>query len=273
MILKILGNNGPYPAPGRACSGYLLTSDSGDTRVLIDCGLSRKRLLERAAQLGVDMGRVGAVLLTHEHSDHVSGAGVFCRRFAGDILATAGTVAACARLEGLPITTIRNDQALELCGMSVQVFSTSHDVADPVGFRFEAAGDALGFCTDTGVLLPRAAEVLSGCRILAIESNHDERMLATGPYPYYLKRRVGGERGHLSNRQCADALPNLVTSQTQLVVGMHLSENNNLPSVAARTLAEAVGAEVSADSLSSARTPDGRLAVRVAAQDRPVTVW
>ena len=241
--------------------------------VLIDCGLSRKRLLERAAQLGVDMGRAQAVLFTHEHSDHVSGAGVFCRRFGGAIYATAGTVAACSRLSNLPVLTIGHDQSLELCGMTVQAFPTSHDVADPVGFRFEAAGDALGFCTDTGVLLPQAQEALRGCRILAIEANHDERMLETGPYPYYLKQRVGGRYGHLSNRQCADALGDLVTNETEVVVGMHLSEKNNLPSVAVRTLAEAVGATAEGAAAVRAQTPDGRLSVCVGAQERPLTVW
>ena len=241
--------------------------------VLIDCGLSRRCLLERAAELGVDMGSVQAVLFTHEHSDHVAGASVFCRRFTGELYATAGTIAARSYLTELPFLIIGNDDELELCGMRVTTFSTSHDVADPIGFRFETCDDALGYCTDTGILLPRAAEALRGCRILALESNHDERMLANGPYPRFLKQRVGGTHGHLSNRQCADALSGLVTGDTEVVVGMHLSQKNNRPSVAVRTLAEAMGAEQANDTFTEARTPDGHLTICVAGQDRPMTVW
>ena len=241
--------------------------------VLVDCGLSRRCLMQRAAELGVDMTRVQAAVLTHEHSDHVSGASVFCRRFEGELLATAGTIAARSYLTELPFSIIESDDELELCGMRVRVFPTSHDVADPIGLRFEAAGDVLGFCTDTGVLLPQAREALRGCRILAIEANHDERMLATGPYPHFLKQRVGGRLGHLSNAQCAEALPALVTDDTEVVVGMHLSQENNRPSVAVRTLARALGATAADDAFTEARTPDGRITICVADQDRPLTVW
>jgi len=241
--------------------------------LLIDCGLSRKALLARADELGVDMGRVQAVLFTHEHSDHVAGASVFCRRFEGELYATAGTIAARSYLSELPFSIIGHDDELELCGMRVFTFPTSHDVADPIGFRFEAGDDVLGYCTDSGVLTPRAHEALYGCRVLAIESNHDEHMLATGPYPYYLKKRVGGDHGHLSNAQCAAELPDLVTSNTEVVVGMHLSQKNNRPSVAVRTLAEALGAEQANDTFTEARTKDGLLTVCVAGQDRPMSVW
>ena len=241
--------------------------------VLIDCGVSRKCLRERAAELGVDLDAVRAVLFTHEHSDHVSGASVFCRRFEGELLATAGTVAARRYLSELPFTLFSHNDLLELCGMRVRVFPTSHDVADPVGFRFETDEDALGYCTDSGVLLPGALDALRDARILAIESNHDERMLANGPYPYYLKQRVGGRLGHLSNAQCAAALPNLVTENTEVVVAMHLSEKNNRPSVCVRTLAEALGAEAANSTFTEARTADGLLTICAASQERPMTVW
>ena len=241
--------------------------------VLIDCGVSRKCLRERASMLGVSLDDVRAVLFTHEHSDHVAGASVFCRRFDGDLMATAGTVAARSYLSELPFTLFSHDDELEFCGMRVRVFPTSHDVADPVGFRFETDEDALGYCTDSGVLLPGALEALHGTRILAIESNHDERMLANGPYPYYLKQRVGGRLGHLSNAQCAAALPRLVTEDTEVVVAMHLSEKNNRPSVCVRTLAEALGAEAANSTFTEARTADGLLTICASSQERPMTVW
>ncbi|MBM6774675.1 MBL fold metallo-hydrolase [Olsenella profusa] len=243
--------------------------------VLVDCGISRRALMGRAGELGVDMGRVSAVVLTHEHSDHVAGLTVFCNHFEGELVATAGTVGARSYLSGLPFTIVGHSDEVELAGMRLRTFPTSHDVADPVGLRFSTDDDALGYCTDTGELGPEALEALSGVRVLALESNHDEHMLATGPYPAYLKARVGGPTGHLSNAQAAAALEQLVGPDTETVVAMHLSQENNRPSVAVRTLAEAVGAEVRAgeDGRPEARTPDGRLTICCAAQDWPLSVW
>ena len=241
--------------------------------VLIDCGISRKALMERAAALGLDLGRVTAVLLTHEHADHVSGLTVFCNHFDGELIATAGTVGGRKYLAELPFTIVGHSDAFEVAGMRVQAFPTFHDVNDPMGFRFSTADDALGFCTDTGTLGPEALEALAGVRILALESNHDEKMLATGPYPAYLKTRVGGSHGHLSNAQAAEALTQLVGPDTETVVAMHLSHENNRPSVAVRTLAEAVGAEPVDGSLTEARTPDGHLTLCCASQVTPLTVW
>ena len=247
--------------------------------VLIDDGIARCTLLARASELGVNMDDVRAVLLTHEHTDHVSGLPVFANHFDGPLFATAGTIAARERLSQLPFEVIRHTDSLELCGMHVTVFPTSHDVADPVGFRFATADvdgeltDALGYCTDTGVLTDEAGQALTGCRVLALESNHDERMLATGPYPGYLKQRIHGPQGHLSNAQAADALQDLVSNETEVIVGMHLSHENNRPSVAVRTLAAAVGAEAANETFTEARTPDGHLTVCVSAQDAPLSVW
>ena len=243
--------------------------------VLVDCGISRRALLGRAEELGVDVSRVTAVILTHEHSDHVGGLSVFCNRFDGPLFATAGTVAARRYLTELPFTLVGHEDELELAGMRVRTFPTSHDVADPIGLRFSTADDALGFCTDTGELGEEALDALAGTRILALESNHDERMLATGDYPAYLKARVGGPTGHLSNAQAAEALGRLVGPDTETVVAMHLSQENNRPSLCVRTLAEAVGAEVGAgeDGRPEARTPDGRLTICCSAQDWPLSVW
>ena len=157
--------------------------------VLVDCGISRRALLGRADELGVDMGRVVAVVLTHEHSDHVGGLSVFCNRFDGPLYATAGTVAARRYLSELPFTLVGHSDEIEVAGMRMRTFPTSHDVADPVGLRFFTGDDALGFCTDTGELGAEALEGLAGARILALESNHDERMLATGDYPAWEYRQ------------------------------------------------------------------------------------
>ena len=230
-------------------------------------------LLQRAAELGVDMGRVRAVVLTHDHSDHVAGLSVFCNHFEGRLIATAGTVGARKYLTELPFELVGHSDAFGVAGMRVRTFPTYHDVPDPMGLRFETDDDALGYCTDTGHLGKEALEALRGVRILALESNHDERMLASGPYPAYLKARVGGACGHLSNAQAAQALAQLVGEGTETVVAMHLSHENNRPSTCVRTLAEAVGAVAANDAFIEARTPDGHLTICAAAQDWPMTVW
>ncbi len=247
--------------------------------VLVDDGITRRALLARARELGVNVDNIRAILLTHEHTDHIAGLPAFANHFGGPLYATAGTVAARERLSQLPFEVISRMDSLELGGMLVNVFPTSHDVADPVGFRFASidengeVADALGYCTDTGMLTDEAGQALTGCRVLALEANHDERMLATGPYPGYLKQRIHGRRGHLSNAQAADALPDLVTKETEVIVGMHLSHENNRPSVAVRALAAAVGAEAANETFTEARTPDGHLTVCVSAQDAPLSVW
>ena len=245
--------------------------------VLVDDGLSRRELMRRADELGVDMDRVCCVVVTHEHADHVSGLSVFCNRYDGRLVATAGTAGGRSYLTRLPFELVGQSDEFEAGGMRIRTFPTSHDVAEPFGLRFDCGegddADAIGFCTDTGSLGERAYDLLYDVRILALESNHDVRMLATGPYPAYLKERVGGERGHLSNDQAAEALRALVGLDTETVVAMHLSQENNRPSVAVRTLAAAVGAEAVVGAPAEARTPDGRLTICAAGQDRPMTIW
>lgn len=257
-------------ASGSKGNAAIVEGPSGS--ILIDCGISRRSLLSRASKLGVDLGRVGAVLVTHEHSDHVSGLSVLRNRYDGEMLATAGTVSGRSYLPGMGFSLVGHSDVLEVCGIRVHLFPTSHDVNDPVGFRFEMEGDALGWCTDTGYVTEEAMGLLRGCRILGIEANHDRLMLSSGPYPASLRARVGGESGHLSNSQAAEALPLLVTGDTETVVALHLSQENNRPGVCLRTLAEAVGAKVVAGT-AEARTPDGTLSVCTAAQDWPLSIW
>jgi len=251
--------------------GNAVIVDGPDGSVLIDCGISRRQVLVRAKELAVDVGRIRCVLLTHEHGDHITGLPVFAKHAGVPMFATAGTVAASTKLSVLPFTLVGHSDAFELpgTGLVAQAFPTSHDVADPMGFRLSALdadgceADALGYCTDTGLLTDEAPTALRGCRILALEANHDPRMLATGDYPGFLKARIGGETGHLSNAQAAEALPQLVTEDTETVIAMHLSAENNRPSVCRRTL------EAALEGFGAG--PGTRVAI--AAQDAPLTVW
>ena len=231
--------------------------------VLVDCGLSRRELHRRADLVNCDLSRVCAVLVTHEHGDHTSGLSVIANHFDGPFYATEGTATARTHLQRLPFTQVNHDCQLQLGGMSIRAFPTSHDVHDPMCFRFEVLRegrvvDALAWATDTGFLTPAALAALRGCRILGIEANHDPQMLADGPYPYYLKKRVGGDAGHLSNNQAAEALPQLVTEDTETVVAMHISEKNNLPELAEQALLRGV---------------NGRATVRLGSQTKPIVIW
>lgn len=211
-----------------------------DTRtgegVLIDAGICKRDVLTRSQEAGFDMENLRAVLITHEHSDHVKGLGVLYRELAKRKLEVPLYVNdrclnnSKAIREVCDLTdahSFENGSQLSLAGMHIAPFPTSHDAASSFGFRFWDGEDTLGFMTDTGVVTECAHEALKGCRILAIEANHDPHMLANGPYPYHLQQRVASEFGHLSNQQSAQELLSLLHPGLEQVIAMHVSENNN----------------------------------------------
>lgn len=225
-----------------------------DSAVLIDCGITKKAFFERCGEVGFDPRQLKAVLVTHEHTDHTSGLGVVLRGLAKEgvhpaLLTTPAIHRASSKIrEAEGVVDVRHiavSDDFDVAGMRVFAFPTHHDSVESMGFRFEArdddgALDVVGYATDTGTLDDRIFAHLEGARLLAIESNHDERMLETGPYPPSLKRRVGGELGHLSNRQSADALERLLSPGLECVLGMHLSEHNNTPRMAEAAAKEAL---------------------------------
>lgn len=225
---------------------------------LIDCGVTAKALVERCEQAGFEPLRLRAVLVTHDHSDHVKGLGVALRCLARrarkldvaweppPVYALPAVRAAAQRTfgEAAEVTEVRTmalGEPLQVGALVFEAFPTSHDAAASCGFRIEhRCGDALGYLTDSGVLTSEAQAALRDVRLLALESNHDEAMLRNGDYPAMLKARVASERGHLSNDQAAEALRGLMGPRLECVVAMHLSENNNRPSIAERTLRSAL---------------------------------
>lgn len=222
---------------GSGSAGNATVISDGTTSVLVDCGFSALEISKRLSACGIAGGSISAILVTHEHSDHVRGIDVFCRRHAPDceVWATAGTTRASALDAGLT-RVAKAGEAVTLGSLTVIPFATSHDAAEPVGYRIESGGAAVGVATDTGVVTREAHEALSGCSIIGIESNHDERMLETGPYPAYLKRRIRSNTGHLSNSAAAEAIERLAHDGLLQVFALHRSRTNNTKDLAAAQL-------------------------------------
>jgi phosphoribosyl 1,2-cyclic phosphodiesterase len=214
---------------GSGSAGNAIAVSDGVETVLVDCGFSARETARRLAAGGIEPSSVTAVLITHEHTDHTRGLDVFARRREIVVCASHGTRRAAA-LDGLPadVRTLEPGETHTVGRFTVVPFRTSHDAAEPVGYRIETqAGEVAGIATDTGVLTPEAFDALARCDVLGLESNHDVRMLETGPYPYFLKRRIASERGHLSNAAAASALEQLVSPRLRRVVALHRSRTNN----------------------------------------------
>lgn len=260
---------------GSGSKGNCSIVEGPEGLVMIDEGLSRKAALERMAQLGLDPNEVCALILTHEHSDHTNGLPVWFKKYPCPIYASEGTVEARSKICDLPHEVFAPGDTLSLAGMRVRTFSISHDVTNPVGLAFSTDTDQVGYVTDTGYLPAEAADVLRGSRILALESNHDVHMLKTGDYPAMLQERILSDRGHLSNDQAAQAAQELVTLRTEALVAMHISQENNRPSIAIRSLAASLGAALDDELGTSAtleREEAPRLRIVPAGQNRPISV-
>ena len=239
-------------ASGSKGNASLVENIATGEGVLIDCGICKRDVLSRSAEAGFDLGKLKAVLITHEHSDHTKGLKVLYRELAKQGLqaplfvnratyANSKLIQEAAQLT--EVVGLDAEDQLSLAGMEVFAFDTSHDAASSFGFRLWAGEDALGFMTDTGVVTGAAHEALQGCRVLALEANHDPAMLKNGPYPRALQERVSSERGHLSNGQASEELKGLLHPGLEEVIAMHISENNNTYRLPVECLREVVRQE------------------------------
>ncbi len=213
---------------------------SGQTAVLIDCGLSARELLRRLDLAGLEAGRLKAIVITHEHRDHISGARVLAGRLRLPVLATKKTWAACGDMRATRHQAFTAGQAFSIDDLGLQAFSIPHDAVDPVGLVISAGAARLGVCTDLGQAPALVSQRLGGCQALVLESNHDPEMLAEGPYPPWLKQRVRSRHGHLSNQQGAELLAQVHHGELSQVVLAHLSEVNNRPDLAALAAGQAL---------------------------------
>ncbi len=220
-------------------SGNATLVRSGGTSLLIDAGLSALAVRRRLEAAGTRVDAVSALLLTHEHSDHVRGVRVLVKRHPLPVWATAGTWSALELRTGGGGELV-SGRPVRFGPLRVHPVATSHDAAEPVALVVEDGDVRVGLCTDTGVMTALLMERLAGCDCLLLEANHDADMLRHGPYPWVLKQRIASRQGHLANHQTAEALHRLAGPTLQAAVGMHLSAENNTPGEVERALRAAV---------------------------------
>lgn len=231
-----------FASLGSGSRGNALLVESGDTLIMIDCGLARRTVEERLGSLGRQAADIAALLVTHEHSDHVQGIGAFLRRYAKPVWLTAGTAGALPELPRRKLVSTR--RALTIGSITIQSYPVPHDAREPCQFVFAAAGRKLGLLTDSGHVTEHARGRLRGCDALALEFNHDTDLLRASAYPESVKARIASRFGHLSNAQSAELLRSAAHPALQWVAGLHLSERNNSPSRVGACFEEALdGAE------------------------------
>ncbi|MEI7815772.1 MAG: MBL fold metallo-hydrolase [Desulfuromonadales bacterium] len=216
--------------------GNCLYLESGDTRVLIDVGLSLRETLFRLEAVGIDASGINAVLVTHEHIDHIRSAGSFSRKFNVPVFASH---LVCAKSDKYFKKTMVNEfesgQALTFRDIQIDPLPVTHDSCDPVGFVIESREGRAASVTDFGIVTRLITEKLRSCRFINLESNHDVDMLMNGPYPWELKQRIKSRHGHISNEESLALLHELAHGGLEVLVMAHLSEVNNHPGHVERT--------------------------------------
>lgn len=216
--------------------------ESGRTRVLVDCGFAPRELDRRLARLAVEPASIAAVLITHEHGDHVGGAARAAQRHGWAVYASHGTARAAARaLADVPVRCFDSHTPFALGDLEVMPYPVPHDAREPTQFVFSDGAARLGVLTDAGSVTPHITTMLTGCAALVIECNHDAELLVRGRYPPPLKRRIASDYGHLDNGAAAALLATVAHAGLKHVVAAHLSEENNRPPLARQALATVLG--------------------------------
>lgn len=226
--------------------GNCIYIGSDNTHILVDCGISRKKVVEGLTRLDLSLEDIDAILITHEHDDHIKGLGVLERTRRIPIISSMGT---CRSLIGRKMLgnadydVIKGFEAgadFSIGDIEIKTVSISHDAADPVGYTFSQGSAKAGILTDLGKYSDEIIEKYSNLSALLLESNHDVRMLQVGPYPYSLKQRIYGDKGHLSNEASGKLLTKLLNDRIQKIMLGHLSEINNYPEIAFQTVCNEV---------------------------------
>ncbi len=230
-------------ASGSGGNCVVIEGETGS--LLIDAGLSAKECLLRMAGSGIDSGRIEALLVTHEHTDHIRGVDVLARKLGIPVYATEGTLADFLRYRRTSAKPLAHRSCqpgvpFSIGDFSIEPFPTSHDANEPCGYIIREGDLSLGYCTDTGIVTAHMHALLRNCDGIVLESNHCPEMLRTGPYPESLKRRIRSKRGHLSNPDASACLRDFGKDVPQVILA-HLSEINNTPEKAMGSAREGLG--------------------------------
>lgn len=223
-------------------SGNCIYVGSDQTHLLIDTGISKKRIDESLSELGIKGEELSGILVTHEHVDHIQGLGVFSRKYGIPIYATRGTIAGITEYKGLGkmpeglYHEVAIDQKFSIGDLEVKPFAISHDAKEPSGFRIGNSMKSVAVATDLGFYDDYIVENLKNLDAVLLEANHDVHMLEVGPYPYYLKQRVLGNQGHLSNELTGRLLCNILHNNLKHIILGHLSKENNYEELARETV-------------------------------------
>ena len=229
-------------ASGSSGNSYLVRSDS--TALLVDAGISAKQIKERLGELGLEICDISGILITHEHSDHIKGLGALLKNNRIKIFANKETLFK-AGIDPLESDTFKfeSGDSFAVGDITVTSFSVSHDADNPVGYYFEKNGCKISIVTDTGMVTDSVIKAMSHADILVLESNHDENVLKMGRYPWFLKQRILGPKGHLSNEAASEALSEVLkdeklsgTLNPRMILLAHLSKENNFPEMAIMTM-------------------------------------
>jgi len=232
-----------FASLGSGSRGNATLVEAGATLLMVDCGFSCRETERRLGRLGRCAQELTALLVTHEHGDHVRGVPALARKYGLPVWLTRGTWQM-LRDDDLPdVRHCDGHGAFSIADLHITPFTVPHDAREPCQYVFDDGARRLGVVTDTGRFTPHIVECLDRCDALLLECNHDARMLACGPYPAALKQRVGGPLGHLSNAQAGDLLGRLDTARLQHLVAAHLSDRNNRPELARTALAEALSCQ------------------------------
>lgn len=222
--------------------GNAIYMEAGDTAVLFDAGLSGAEIERRMRYRRIEPDRLNAIIVSHEHSDHIRGVGVLARRYDLPVYTNSGTMKAAekqlGRIDCLHLFECGN--TFNISELSIHPFSISHDAEDPAGFIVSANGAKVGIATDLGIATNMVKTHLKTCSMLIIEANHDIKMLENGPYPWPLKQRIKSRSGHLSNESARDLVVEILHDGLKHLVLAHLSETNNTPEKAMAVVSAAV---------------------------------
>ena len=248
-------------------SGNSLFIESENTKILVDCGVSCKKVEEALSALNVDPTSIDGILITHEHSDHVKGLGTFSKKFDVPIFANTETLnsmeAQTSKIANKNIHKFNVAEKFCISDIEIKPFSISHDAANPCGFNIFKDNKKISIATDIGNMDVKTIKQLEDSIFVLLESNYDPEILKYSPYPYLLKRRIAGPAGHLPNEQAGKAIAHLMKSGLQGAMLGHLSKENNFPELAYKTVAEELMASNQSEnaiSLSVAsRTEPGKL--------------